>query len=190
MFSLIRKLLRRRRKPKVVFIRQLDADILADRVQRRLQTVGDTEAPLEAMFKIAHEESLELITMAQLREMMRIREAIHKLPPRQRAVLVDHVERGLTYKEIARERGMTERIVLRDLTRAYASLRIDLMEKIDERSNSNLPGPVSCATCEQFAGVRDSASDVEFGDRVHSARAPGGGLSGGPVEQRPDANSG
>lgn len=132
MFSLIRKLLQRRYDFKVVLIQQLDANVLADHVQQRLQAVDSTEAPLEATLKITHEESLELITMAQLREMMRIREEVHKLPPRQRTVLIDHVERGLTYKEIARERGMTERIVLRDLSRAYATMRINLMEKSDE----------------------------------------------------------
>lgn len=52
--------------------------------------------------------------------------AVSKLPQRQRQVLLLHVNDGLTYKQIADRMGVTYRIVLRDLTRAYASLRIQL----------------------------------------------------------------
>jgi RNA polymerase sigma factor (sigma-70 family) len=48
------------------------------------------------------------------------------LPVRQRQVLLLHVNEGLTYKQIADHLGVTYRIVLRDLTRAYASLRLQL----------------------------------------------------------------
>ena len=49
-----------------------------------------------------------------------------RLPPRQREVLLLHVNEGLTYKQIAQQRGLTYRIVLRDLTRAYSTLRMQL----------------------------------------------------------------
>jgi RNA polymerase sigma factor (sigma-70 family) len=55
-----------------------------------------------------------------------VQAAVDRLPPRQREVLLLHVNEGLTYKQIAQQRGLTYRIVLRDLTRAYSTLRIQL----------------------------------------------------------------
>ena len=52
--------------------------------------------------------------------------AIERLPARQREILLLHVNEGMTYKQIAKRRGLTYRIVLRDLTRAYATLRMQL----------------------------------------------------------------
>jgi RNA polymerase sigma-70 factor (ECF subfamily) len=55
-----------------------------------------------------------------------LQHAVDQLPERQRQVLLLHVNEGLTYKQIADRLGVTYRIVLRDLTRAYASLRMQL----------------------------------------------------------------
>jgi len=55
-----------------------------------------------------------------------VQAAVSQLRPRQREVLQLHIDEGLTYKQIAQERGLTYRIVLRDLTRAYSQLRIQL----------------------------------------------------------------
>lgn len=55
-----------------------------------------------------------------------LRKAVSKLPNRQREVLLLHVNEGLTYQQVADRLGVTYRIVLRDLTRAYASLRTQL----------------------------------------------------------------
>lgn len=55
-----------------------------------------------------------------------VQTAVNRLPPRQREVLLLHINEGLTYKQIAEHRGLTYRIVLRDLTRAYSQLRMDL----------------------------------------------------------------
>jgi RNA polymerase sigma factor (sigma-70 family) len=55
-----------------------------------------------------------------------LRGAVNKLPQRQREVLLLHVNDGLTYKQIADRLGVTYRIVLRDLTRAYGALRLQL----------------------------------------------------------------
>lgn len=52
--------------------------------------------------------------------------AVKRLPPRQREVLLLHVNDGLTYKQIAEKLGLTYRVVLRDLTRAYSQLRMQL----------------------------------------------------------------
>lgn len=55
-----------------------------------------------------------------------LRSVVNKLPQRQREVLLLHVNDGLTYKQIADRLGVTYRIVLRDLTRAYGALRLQL----------------------------------------------------------------
>jgi RNA polymerase sigma factor (sigma-70 family) len=57
-----------------------------------------------------------------------MQEAVNKLPRRQREVLLLHVNEGLTYKQIAERQGLTYRVILRDLTRAYSQLRIQLKQ--------------------------------------------------------------
>jgi RNA polymerase sigma-70 factor (ECF subfamily) len=52
-----------------------------------------------------------------------VRAEVDRLPARQREILVLHVVEGMTYRQIAQVRGITHRIVLRDLSRAYATLR-------------------------------------------------------------------
>lgn len=63
---------------------------------------------------------------ARLRTNEYVQTAVDRLPPRQREVLLLHVNEGLTYKQIAQQKGLTYRIVLRDLTRAYSTLRMQL----------------------------------------------------------------
>ena len=65
-------------------------------------------------------------TVFQNRVSKHLQSAVDKLPKRQRDVLLLHVNEGLTYKQIADRLGVTYRIVLRDLTRAYAALRMQL----------------------------------------------------------------
>ena len=55
-------------------------------------------------------------------------DAVNKLPRRQREVLLLHVNEGLTYKQIAERQGLTYRVILRDLTRAYSQLRMQLKQ--------------------------------------------------------------
>lgn len=62
----------------------------------------------------------------QARVSKHLQGAVNKLPARQREVLLLHVNEGLTYKQIADRLGITYRIVLRDLTRAYGALRTQL----------------------------------------------------------------
>ena len=50
------------------------------------------------------------------------------LTGRQREVLLLHVNEGLTYKQIAERQGLTYRVILRDLTRAYSQLRMQLKQ--------------------------------------------------------------
>lgn len=56
----------------------------------------------------------------------RVQAAVDQLPRRQREVLLLRVNEGLTYKQIAARLGLTQRSVLRDLSRAYSQLRMQL----------------------------------------------------------------
>jgi RNA polymerase sigma-70 factor (ECF subfamily) len=62
----------------------------------------------------------------QARVNKHLQSAVNTLPKRQRDVLLLHVNEGLTYKQIADRLGITYRIVLQDLTRAYGALRMQL----------------------------------------------------------------
>jgi RNA polymerase sigma factor (sigma-70 family) len=55
-----------------------------------------------------------------------IKEAVEKLPDQERHVLLLHVNNGLTYWEIAHRLRVDEEVVLRDLSRAYSQLRLEL----------------------------------------------------------------
>lgn len=62
----------------------------------------------------------------QARVGKQMQSAVNRLPKHQREVLLLHINEGLTYKQIADRMGITYRIVLRDLTRAYGALRLQL----------------------------------------------------------------
>ncbi len=53
-------------------------------------------------------------------------QALQGLPPRQREILRLHYGEGLSHAQIAEQLGVTERIVKRDIIKAYATLRLDL----------------------------------------------------------------
>ena len=65
-------------------------------------------------------------SVSQARTDESVQEAVDRLPRRQRDVLLLRVNEGLTYKQIADRLGLTPRVVLRDLTRAYSQLRMQL----------------------------------------------------------------
>lgn len=113
MFALIRRWIRERRSPVLVVDETTDLDELATRVYDRLQELQEAKKPLRALFDLAENEAQ--------RQLMELRDA---LPNRQRLVLYEHIENGLNYKQIAQKYGVTYRIVLRDLARAYATLRM------------------------------------------------------------------
>lgn len=56
----------------------------------------------------------------------KVRNAVSRLPPRQREVLLLHIKDDLTYKQIAAKLKLTPRVVRRDIARAYAQLRGEL----------------------------------------------------------------
>jgi RNA polymerase sigma factor (sigma-70 family) len=65
-------------------------------------------------------------SVSQARTDENVQAAVDKLPRRQREVLLLRVNEGLTYKQIADRLKLTPRVVLRDLTRAYSQLRMQL----------------------------------------------------------------
>jgi RNA polymerase sigma factor (sigma-70 family) len=65
-------------------------------------------------------------SVSQARTDESVQEAVDRLPRRQRDVLLLRVNEGLTYKQIADRLNLTPRVVLRDLTRAYSQLRMQL----------------------------------------------------------------
>lgn len=65
-------------------------------------------------------------TIARTLIQKQVHAAVAKLPPRQQEVLFLHVNEGLTYMQIAQQKQLTYRVVLRDLTRAYSRLRQEL----------------------------------------------------------------
>jgi RNA polymerase sigma factor (sigma-70 family) len=58
---------------------------------------------------------------------------VDALKPRQRQILLMHINDGMTYKQIAIQLGTTYRVVLRDLTKAYSTLRGQLEPPVDHR---------------------------------------------------------
>jgi RNA polymerase sigma-70 factor (ECF subfamily) len=81
---------------------------------------------LEDLQVESNDEPENTIARQVAREYMQ--EAVNKLPRRQREVLLLHVNEGLTYKQIAERQGLTYRVILRDLTRAYSQLRMQLRQ--------------------------------------------------------------
>lgn len=86
------------------------------------------DAQLESLQIDDAQEPENVFARAQTRE--QVKALVDQLPARRREILLLHVIEGLTYKEIARRKGLTYRIVLRDLTRAYVALRMQLSTKL------------------------------------------------------------
>jgi len=55
-------------------------------------------------------------------------QGVDRLPPEQRDFLLLHVNQGLTYREISAQTGLPEQHVLRQLSGAYAQLRLWMIE--------------------------------------------------------------
>lgn len=57
-----------------------------------------------------------------------VQRGVDRLPSDQRDILLLHVNEGLTYRGIAAQTGLPEQLVFRQLTGAYAQLRIWMLE--------------------------------------------------------------
>jgi RNA polymerase sigma-70 factor (ECF subfamily) len=79
------------------------------------------DAWLEDLLVATDEEPSSVLEQTKVSHYLR--SAVNKLPVRQREILLMHVNDGLTYKQIAERKGLTYRIVLRDLSKANSTLR-------------------------------------------------------------------
>jgi RNA polymerase sigma factor (sigma-70 family) len=61
-----------------------------------------------------------------------VQQQVDRLPPEQRHFLLLHVNQGLNYHQISEQTGLPEQQVFRQLSGAYAQLRIWMIER--ERS--------------------------------------------------------
>ena len=118
----------------------VNVDVLAQEVSRRLCAANDAallDDPHSHVLRIAAEVETEwegrarrpwtrgsegAIPAPSASARNAIQAAVLALPPRQRELLLLHVE-GLTYRQIASRSGLPEGVVLRELVGAYCQLR-------------------------------------------------------------------
>lgn len=108
----------------------------------------------------------EIMEQRQLIQQMEL--AMSKIEGRRLLVLMLHIYEEKSYKDIAKELGLTYRIVLRELTRAYDQLRREMkltglsdlylvnLEEGEKDGRDSIPEPAGA----DDAIVRDSSDDV------------------------------
>ena len=92
--------------------------------ERARNKLPHDEAGLEALQEEPHREPENSMERCLVNDQVRL--AVERLPPRQRAVLLLHINDELTYKQIAVKLKLSPRIVRRDIANAYLQLRYDL----------------------------------------------------------------
>lgn len=92
--------------------------------ERARNKLPHDEAGLEALVEEPHREPESFMERTLVDQ--RVRLAVDRLPPRQRTVLLLHINDDLTYKQIAVKLKLSPRIVRRDIANAYSQLRCDL----------------------------------------------------------------
>jgi Sigma-70, region 4 len=107
---------------------------LVEQTFRRYRAQGDdvlVEDPLGHLFRVADSVAAERsqgqksereLLLERAREAY-LRRAVEHLPQVQRECLLAHVNDGLTYDQIAKQRGLARKVVLRSIAGAYAQLR-------------------------------------------------------------------
>lgn len=92
--------------------------------ERARNKLPHDEAGLEALQEEPHREPENSMERTLVNK--QVQTAVDHLPPRQRAVLLLHINDELTYKQIAVKLKLSPRIVRRDIANAYMQLRCDL----------------------------------------------------------------
>jgi RNA polymerase sigma factor (sigma-70 family) len=109
------------------YLRRVTSNVINDWHQRRSSHARHDDVWLKRLKADSRYEPQNSFASAQTRQ--RVLAALAQLRPRQRELLVLHVYEGLTYKQIAEARGLSHRIIVRDLARAYATLRHQFLRK-------------------------------------------------------------
>lgn len=92
--------------------------------ERARNKLPHDDAGLDALQEEPHREPESFTERTIVDEHVRL--AVDHLPPRQRAVLLLHINDELTYKQIALKLKLSPRIVRRDIANAYDQLRSEL----------------------------------------------------------------
>jgi RNA polymerase sigma factor (sigma-70 family) len=92
--------------------------------ERARNKLPHDDAGLEALPEEPHREPESSMDRSLVNKQVRL--AVEHLPPRQRAVLLLHINDELTYKQIAIKLKLSPRIVRRDIANAYMQLRCEL----------------------------------------------------------------
>lgn len=92
--------------------------------ERSRNKLPHDDAGLEALQEEPHREPENSMERSLVNSQVRM--AVQRLPPRQRAVLLLHINEELTYKQIAVKLKVSPRIVRRDIANAYTQLRCEL----------------------------------------------------------------
>jgi len=109
--------------------------------------------------------------LEQRQVIQQIELAMSKIEGRRLLILMLHVYDDMTYKDIAKELGLTYRIVLRELVKAYDQLREETRDtglcdlylfKSEEKDDGR--SDISESTGVAVAGVRDPTNNVGISD--------------------------
>lgn len=92
--------------------------------ERSRNKLPHDDAGLEALQEEPHREPENSTERTLVSSQVQM--AVDRLPPRQRAVLLLHINDELTYKQIAVKLKVSPRIVRRDIANAYTQLRYEL----------------------------------------------------------------
>lgn len=103
------------------YLTKVAMNVLCESLERARNKKPHDSADLE--FLIAP-ESQECYSIVQQESAKRIIDGIiGQMPVRRQKILMMHTDGGYTYKQVAKHTGVTYRIVLRELTRAYTHIR-------------------------------------------------------------------
>ncbi len=106
------------------YLLRIAANVASEWRERARVSKPHDQSWLNELVMEPDEEPENSLSRAHINE--QVQKAISGLPARQREVLLLRVAQGLTYKQIAEHLGLSQRLVLRDMTRAYSKLRMQL----------------------------------------------------------------
>lgn len=103
------------------FLFRIARNVASEWKSRAQQRHQHTDEWLDGLLIEPNLEPQNAVEFSEFQET--VQKLIDDLPTRQRDSLMLHVYEKMTYKQIAETTGLTHRTVLRDLTKAYSTLR-------------------------------------------------------------------